>query len=79
MCSTKYNKNNFDVPVFGLTEMKLIRAEAESRDQYANKDTVLADINDISRALMEAPAKIFPMRLWRPPSSVRLVANVSWS
>ena len=56
---TKYNKNNFDVPVFGLTEMKLIRAEAGA-ETNANKDTVLADINDILTRAYGGASKNLP-------------------
>jgi hypothetical protein len=44
---TKYNKNNFDVAVLGLTEMKLIRAEAGAEIGGANLAIAIADINDI--------------------------------
>lgn len=44
---TKYNKNNFDVPVIGYTEMKLIRAEAGAEMGAANLPGAITDINDI--------------------------------
>lgn len=44
---TKYNKNNFDMPLIGYTEIKLIRAEAGAETGAANMDTARADINEI--------------------------------
>jgi hypothetical protein len=44
---TKYNKNNFDVPMIGLTEIKLIRAEAGAETGGANLAGAITDINDI--------------------------------
>jgi hypothetical protein len=44
---TKYNKNNFDVPMIGLTEIKLIRAEAGAETAGANLGVAITDINDI--------------------------------
>ena len=44
---TKYNKDNFDLEVIGLTEMKLIRAEAGAEIGGANLAGAITDINDI--------------------------------
>ncbi len=44
---TKYNLNQFDLPVVHLTEMKLIRAEAGAELGGANLAVAITDINDI--------------------------------
>jgi hypothetical protein len=44
---TKYNKNNFDLPLVHLTEIKLIRAEAGAETGGANLAVSITDINDI--------------------------------
>lgn len=44
---TKYNKNNFDMPLIGFTEIKLIRAEAGAETGAANLATAIGDINEI--------------------------------
>jgi hypothetical protein len=44
---TKYNKNNFDLPLVHLTEIKLIRAEAGAETGGANLAVAITDINDI--------------------------------
>lgn len=44
---TKYNKNQFDLPIVHLTEIKLIRAEAGAEVGGANLAVAIADINDI--------------------------------
>jgi len=44
---TKYNKNNFDLPLVHLTEIKLIRAEAGAESGGANLAIAITDINDI--------------------------------
>lgn len=44
---TKYNNDFFDVPVLGLTEMKLIRAESGAQLGGANLAIAIDDINDI--------------------------------
>lgn len=44
---TKYNKNNFDLPLVHLTEIKLIRAEAGAETGGANLTIAITDINDI--------------------------------
>ncbi len=44
---TKYNKNNFALPIVHLTEMKLIRAEAGAEVGGANLAIAIADINQI--------------------------------
>jgi hypothetical protein len=44
---TKYNKNNFDVVLMGLTEIKLIRAEAGAETGGTNLAIAIADINEL--------------------------------
>lgn len=44
---TKYNKNNFALPIVHLTEMKLIRAEAGAETGGANLAVAITDINQI--------------------------------
>jgi starch-binding outer membrane protein, SusD/RagB family len=44
---TKYNKNNFDLPLVHLTEIKLIRAEAGAETGGANLVVAITDINQI--------------------------------
>ena len=47
---TKYNRDNFDLPVLHLTEIKLIRAEAGAEIAASNPAalaTAITDINDI--------------------------------
>ncbi|RYY53829.1 MAG: RagB/SusD family nutrient uptake outer membrane protein, partial [Chitinophagaceae bacterium] len=44
---TKFNKNEFDVPVVHLTEIQLIRAESAAETGAANLATGIADINAI--------------------------------
>lgn len=57
---TKYNKNNFDVPVMGYTEIKLIRAEAGAETGAANLATAIADINDILTRAYGGTSKNLP-------------------
>ncbi|RYY62272.1 MAG: RagB/SusD family nutrient uptake outer membrane protein [Chitinophagaceae bacterium] len=44
---TKYNKNEFDVPLVHLTEIQLIRAESAAETGAANLATGISDINAI--------------------------------
>ncbi len=44
---TKFNSDYFDVPVIGLTEIKLIRAEAGALAGTSTLATAITDINDI--------------------------------
>lgn len=44
---TKYNKNNFVLPLIHLTEIKLIRAEAGAETGGANLAVALTDINQL--------------------------------
>lgn len=44
---TKYNKNNFALPLVHLTEMKLIRAEAGAETGGANLAVAITDINQL--------------------------------
>jgi starch-binding outer membrane protein, SusD/RagB family len=47
---TKYNRDNFDIPIVHLTEIKLIRAEAGAEIAASNPAalaTAITDINDI--------------------------------
>ncbi len=44
---TKYNKNNFDLPLVHLTEMVLIRAESGAELGGTNLATAITDINTI--------------------------------
>jgi starch-binding outer membrane protein, SusD/RagB family len=44
---TKYNKNNFDLPIIHLTEIILIRAESGAETGGANLTTAIDDINGI--------------------------------
>lgn len=46
IASKKYNSDRFEIPVFHLTEMKLIRAEAAA-EQNAHLDVAIQDLNDI--------------------------------
>lgn len=57
---TKYNKNNFDVPVIGYTEIKLIRAEAGAETGGANLAVAIADINDILTRAYGGTSKNLP-------------------
>lgn len=45
--STKYNKNNFNLPIVHLTEMKLIRAESGAETGGANLAIAITDINQL--------------------------------
>lgn len=45
--STKFNKNNFALPIVHLTEIKLIRAEAGAETGGANLAVAINDINQI--------------------------------
>ncbi|MET0636581.1 MAG: RagB/SusD family nutrient uptake outer membrane protein [Chitinophagaceae bacterium] len=44
---TKYNKNDFDIPLVHLTEIQLIRAESAAETGAANLATGISDINEI--------------------------------
>lgn len=44
---TKYNKNNFNLPIVHLTEIKLIRAESGAELGGANLAVAITDINQI--------------------------------
>jgi hypothetical protein len=44
---TKYNTNEFDLPIVHLTEIKLIRAEAGAEIGGASLAVAIGDINDI--------------------------------
>lgn len=56
---TKYNKNNFDVPVIGYTEIKLIRAEAGA-ETGTNLATAITDINEILTRAYGGTSKNLP-------------------
>lgn len=58
---TKYNNNNFDVPVMGYTEIKLIRAEAGAETGGANLATSIADINEILTRAYGGTSKNLPL------------------
>lgn len=65
---TKYNKNNFDVVLMGLTEIKLIRAEAGAETGGNNYAKAVQDINDIrDRAYDTTKPKI---TVAMPPATV---------
>jgi tetratricopeptide (TPR) repeat protein len=57
---TKYNKNNFDVVMIGLTEIKLIRAEAAAETGGANLAGAITDINDILTRAYGGTSKNLP-------------------
>lgn len=58
---TKYNKNNFDVEMIGLTEIKLIRAEAGAETGGANLAVAITDINDILTRAYGGVSKNLPV------------------
>lgn len=58
---TKYNKNNFDVVMIGLTEIKLIRAEAGAETGGANLAGAITDINDILTRAYGGTSKNLPV------------------
>lgn len=54
---TKFNNNYFDLPIIGLTEMKLIRAEAGATLGGAALATAIDDINDIMTRAYDGPSR----------------------
>ena len=60
---TKYNKDNFDLPIVHLTEIKLIRAEAGAEIAGSNAAalaTAITDINDIMTRAYGSTAQNLP-------------------
>jgi tetratricopeptide (TPR) repeat protein len=51
---TKYNRDNFDIPILHLTEIKLIRAEAGAEIAATNPTALVTAINDINDILTRA-------------------------
>lgn len=70
---TKYNKNNFDVVLIGLTEMKLIRAEAGAETAGNNMGKAVLDINDLRDRAYDTTKT--HLELTAPPATVIEIAR----